>query len=80
MSGGDNAIIGIDFADDLGVATITGTPVVTGVNCTATYVSHTPAGVVSVRINDGEYAGAVQVSVTLTDGRTPGREVSLRFL
>lgn len=82
MSSGDKPIIGIDFSDLLGTASISGTPTCTGVNCTATYVSHTAAGIVSVQVSNptSTYSGAVQVQVTLTDGRTPGREVSLRFL
>lgn len=80
MSEADGEVIGIDFSPNLNGSTIVGMPTVEGTNCTATYVSHTPEGIVAVRVTDGTYAGRVEVSIELADGRTPGRQVDLRFL
>lgn len=73
-------VVSADLGEDLLGATITGTPTVTGVNCTAIYQSHTPEGVVSALVSAGEYAGSVQFTLTLSDGRSPSGQVDLRFL
>lgn len=70
----------IDFGPNLGSATITGTPTVAGVNCTAVYVTHTVAGLVTAKYSAGDYAGEVQITVVLSDGRTVARSVGVRFL
>jgi hypothetical protein len=76
----DNDVVSIDFAPNLGTATIVGTPTVAGVNCTATYAGLTPPGVVSAYVSAGTYAGAVEMTATLSDGRIIARQVELRFL
>lgn len=74
----ESDVVGIDFTPNLGSATISGTPTVEGVNCTATLVN-VDGAVVNVRYTDGEYAGKVVVTAPLSDGRSPVREVQLRF-
>lgn len=80
LSAADTEVIGLDFGPNLNGSAITGAPVVAGVNCTATYVAHTAAGVVSCRVTGGSYAGTVTATVALADGRTVSRSVGVRFL
>ncbi len=83
MSEADNETLGIDFNPNLNAtdppATISGTPTVAGVNCTATYLSNAD-GIVLVRVTDGDYAGSVEVSCVLSDGRLEKRQIDLRFV
>lgn len=80
MSATAGEVIGLDLGPDLRGSAITGVPTVTGTNCTATYLSHTAAGLVSVRVSAGTYAGAVVVSAALADGRTAVGQADVRFL
>lgn len=80
MSATAGEVIGLDLGPDLRGSAIVGTPTVTGVNCTATYLSHTAAGMVSVRVTDGDYAGAVVVSAVLADGREAVGQADVRFI
>jgi len=75
----DTDTVSIDFGPNLGAATIVGTPTVAGVNCTAVYVAHTAAGVVTAQYANGTYAGEVEMTCVLSDGRTIGRKVEVRF-
>ena len=75
---GDN--ITFNLANEMGTASLSVDPVVTGVDCTATLVSKTAGGKVVVKVTNGVYAGAVQIKATLSDGRDLGREVRLRFV
>lgn len=78
-SSGDADTVSIDFGPNLGVATISGTPTVDGINCDAVYVTHTPAGIVTAKYSNGVYAGEVQITCVLSDGRTVARKVEVRF-
>ena len=75
----DQDVVSVDFGPNLGNATITGTPVVAGINCTAVYVSHTPEGVVMAKYSGGTYTGEVEITVTLSDTRVVARKVEVRF-
>lgn len=76
----DTDEVTIDFGPNLGSATITGTPTVAGVDCTAAYVTHTAGGLVTMKVSAGTYVGEAQATIVLSDGRTIARSVSIRFL
>jgi hypothetical protein len=64
------------FASDLATAgtgvTITGTPTVSAVRCTASYVSHTTGGPVTISVSGvrADEVGEVTVSAAYTNGET----------
>jgi hypothetical protein len=64
------------FAADLATAgtgvTITGTPTVSAVRCTASYVSHTTDGPVTIEVSGvrADEVGEVTVSAVYTNGET----------
>jgi len=80
MSATAGEVIGLDLGPDLRGSSFVGNPTVTGENCTATYLSHTAAGMVSVRVTSGTYAGAVVVTAPLADGRTAVGQADVRFI
>ena len=82
----DGVDYGIDFSNWLtapngGTVTITGTPNVTGVNCTATHLATTD-GVVYFRVTQGvrQSRGRVGVDLVLSNGETPGRGIDIDFV
>ncbi len=75
----DDDTLTIDITAELGGASISGSPTVTGTNRTAAYVSHS-GGAIVCSFEVGSYAGSVQASATLTDGRVIVRRVELRFV
>jgi len=83
MSVKDDDVVCIDFSANLGTSTITGTPTINGVNCSAALFGTPTGGLVQAKVSGitgTGYKGAVEMSIDLADGRHIERQIDLRFI